>query len=169
MFHPYVLPLIFGGSQERNRRGGTENPAAIIGFAEAIKIARVEMQNNFEFVSKLRKRLIEGIRQIDSTGIEINGIDNTFPYILSITFKSQFYNNDAEAILMYMDINGIAVSNGAACTSGTLKPSHVILAMEKPVEDANGTIRFSFGTQNTPEEIDYTLDVLQKMSKKFKK
>jgi cysteine desulfurase len=164
-----ISPIIFGGSQERNRRGGTENTAAIIGFAEAIKIAKVEMQNNFEFVSKLRKRLIEGIRQIDSTGIEINGIDNTFPYILSITFKSQFYNNDAEAILMYMDINGIAASNGAACTSGTLKPSHVILALEKPVEDANGTIRFSFGTQNTSEEIDYTLDVLQKMSKKFKK
>ena len=164
-----LSPIIFGGSQERNRRGGTENPAAIVGFAEAIKIAKAEMHSNFEIVSNFRKRLIEGIQQIDSTGIEINGIDNTFPFILSITFKSQLYNNDAEAILMYLDINGIAASNGAACTSGTLKPSHVILAMGKPVEDANGTIRFSFGVQNTIKEIDYTLEVLQKMSKKFRK
>lgn len=164
-----LSPIIFGGSQERNRRGGTENPAAIVGFAEAIKIAKSEMQNNFYIASKLRTHFIEGIQKIDSTGIRINGIDNTFPYILSITFKSQFYNNDAESILMYLDINGVAASNGAACTSGTLKPSHVILAMGKPVDDANGTIRFSFGALNTVEEIDYTLEVLLRMSKKFRK
>ncbi|MCX6151670.1 MAG: cysteine desulfurase family protein [Ignavibacteriales bacterium] len=163
-----LSPIIFGGSQERNRRGGTENSAAIVGFAEAVKIARTEMQNNFEAVNKLREHFICGIQQLDSTGIEINGIKNNFPFILSITFKNEFYNNDAEAILMYLDINGIAASNGAACTSGTLKPSHVILAMGKSVEDANGTIRFSFGAQNTFEEVDYAIEVLNYMKNKFR-
>jgi cysteine desulfurase len=164
-----VSPIIFGGSQERNRRGGTENPAAIVGFAEAVKIAKTEMQNNFEIIQKLREHFVKGIQHIDSTGIEINGLQNNFPFILSITFRNEFYNNDAEAMLMYLDINGIAASNGAACTSGTLKPSHVMLAIGKSIEDANGTIRFSFSAQNTIEEIDYTLDILQMMSGKFKK
>jgi cysteine desulfurase len=164
-----LSPIIFGGSQERNRRGGTENAAAIVGFAEAVKIAKAEMENNFELVKKLREYFIKGIMNLDSNGITINGLENNFPYILSITFKKEFYNNDAEAMLMYLDTNGIAASNGAACTSGTLKPSHVILAMGKSVEDANGTIRFSFGVQNTTDQIEYTIEVLSKMNKKFRK
>jgi cysteine desulfurase len=163
-----LSPIIFGGSQERNRRGGTENAAAIIGFAEAVLIARSDMGNNFEVVKNLRQYFIKGIQQIDSVGIQINSLENNFPYILSITFNSEFYNNDAEAMLMYLDINGIAASNGAACTSGTLKPSHVILAMGRSKEDVNGTIRFSFGVQNTIEEIEYTIEILSRMTKKFK-
>ncbi len=164
-----LSPMIFGGSQERNRRGGTENIAAIVGFAEAIRIAKAEMLHNYEEVKKLRKYFVEGIKNIASEGISINGIDNKFPYILSITFKGTFYNNDAEAMLMFLDINGIAASNGAACSSGTLKPSHVILAMGNSVEDANGTIRFSFGLSNTIDEIDYVLNKLYDLHKKFLK
>ena len=103
-----LSPIIFGGSQERNRRGGTENAAAIIGFAEAVRMAKAEMGNNFEAVKKLREYFIKGIQEVDSKGIAINGSENNFPYILSITFKKEFYNNDAEAMLMYLDINGIA-------------------------------------------------------------
>ncbi len=164
-----LQPLIFGGSQERNRRGGTENVAAIIGFAEAVKIANKNLEENFKIVSEIKDHFKNGISNIDSTGIKLNSADSNFPYILSLTFLSDFYKNDAESILMYLDINGIAASNGAACSSGTLKPSHVILSMGRNSDDAQGTIRFSFGAQNTIEEVDYALEVLEKMSRKFKK
>ncbi|HEX2868431.1 MAG TPA: cysteine desulfurase family protein [Ignavibacteriales bacterium] len=164
-----LSPLIFGGSQERNRRGGTENPAAIVGFAEAIKVVSQNMKANFEHVKSLRDLFIEGIRSIDSEGIEINGGNDVLPHVLSFTFKNEFYNSDAEAMLIYLDINGVAASNGAACTSGTLKPSHVILAMGKPLADARGTLRFSFGSQNTSDEVEYTLDILKKIAGKFRR
>ncbi|MFA3781726.1 cysteine desulfurase family protein [Melioribacteraceae bacterium 4301-Me] len=167
-----ISPLIYGGSQERNRRGGTENVAGIIGLGEAINILKnsnAHQNSNYEYVSKLRTRFIEGLRTIDKNGLIINGDENNFPYILSVTFSSEFYNNDSEAMLMYLDINGIAASNGSACTSGTLKPSHVILSSGKSLEDANGTIRFSFGLENTLDEVDYALEIVKKMTEKFKK
>lgn len=164
-----VSPLIFGGFQERNRRGGTENVAGIVGFAEAVRIASVEMDENRNHIGKLKRSMIKGINSIDSTGIFINSPESSSPYILSITFDSRYYNNDAEAMLIYLDINGIAVSNGAACSSGTLKPSHVILGMGKSNADAAGTIRFSFSALNTTDEINYTLEILNKMSIKYRK
>lgn len=164
-----VSPLLFGGSQERNRRGGTENVAAIAGFAEAAKLIHADMDENIRHVSTLRAQLIKGISVIDNVGICINGGSEVAPHVLSVTFKSDYYKNDSEAMLIYLDINGIAASNGSACTSGTLKPSHVILGAGYSVEDAIGTIRFSFGKQNTSEEIDYAIEVVSKMAKKFKK
>jgi len=164
-----LSPLIFGGSQERNRRGGTENVAGIIGFAEAIRIAKDSIQQNTNHVNGLKQRFINGICSIDKKGIILNNGINTSPYILSITLKSDHYKNDSEAMLMFLDINGVAVSNGAACTSGTLKPSHVILSSGYSIEDARGTIRFSFGWQNTTEEVDYSLEVINKLTNKFKK
>ena len=123
----------------------------------------------YDHVTKLQILFINGITSIDQDGIIINSRDYNFPYIVNITFSGKYYNNDPEAMLMYLDLNGVAVSNGAACTSGTLKPSHVILSMGRSVEDAKGTIRFSFGRQNTFEEVYYVLSVLDKMSKKFRK
>lgn len=161
-----LAPMIHGGSQERSRRGGTENVAGIIGAAEAIRIAKTEMRENEEKVSLLKKKMAEGIGSID--GITINSAGGFSPYILSITFDGGTHNNDAEAMLMYLDINGIAASNGAACTSGTLKPSHVILSMGKSEADASGTIRFSFAPTNTIGEIDYAIGVIEKMDKKFR-
>lgn len=164
-----VSPLLFGGSQERNRRGGTENVAAIAGFAEAAKLAQADMDENMKHISTLRAKLIKGISEIDSAGISINGGSEVSPHVLSVTFKSDYYKNDSEAMLIYLDINGIAASNGSACTSGTLKPSHVILGAGYSVEDAIGTIRFSFGKHNMSKEIDYTIEVIEKMAKKFRK
>jgi cysteine desulfurase len=162
-----LSPLIYGGSQERNRRGGTENVPAIVGFAEAIKIANKEMIDNFNHVNKLRDEFVKGLLTIGNKKIIINGDKKILPYILSITFLSEYFKNDAEAMLIYLDINGIAASNGAACTSGTLKPSHVILSAGYSESDTSGTIRFSFGSKNTLEEVYYTLDVLKKMVMKF--
>lgn len=164
-----LSPLLLGGSQERNRRGGTENPAAIIGFAEAIKIASLDMENNYFVVKNLRDHFISGLLQLDNEGIEVNGGEAILPYILSLTLKQSHYNIDAESLLMYLDINGIAASNGAACSSGTLKPSHVIQNMGRSILEVQGTIRFSFGAGNTIEEVDYVLQVLEKMLKKFRK
>ena len=164
-----LSPLLFGGSQERNRRAGTENVAGIVGFAEAIKIAEREMDENYSIVSNIKNYFVENLINQFGDQIEINGSENNSPYILSITFISEFFNNDAEAILMFLDINGISASQGSACTSGTLKPSHVILGMGKSVEDANGTIRFSFSPHNTKQEVDHTIDVLLKMAKNISK
>ncbi|MCF8241603.1 MAG: cysteine desulfurase [Melioribacteraceae bacterium] len=164
-----LSPFIFGGSQERNRRGGTENVAGIIGLAEAVKIAKSEMNDNLKEVIKLRDRFLNGLNKINDDTFEINGAGTSSPYIVSVTFKNEFYKTDAEAMLMFLDINGVAASSGAACTSGTLKPSHVILALNKSVEDASGTLRFSFSPKNTNYEIDYALEVIEKMKNKFRK
>lgn len=163
-----VTPIIYGGSQERNRRGGTENVAAIVGFAEAVRLANEKMDDNFINTSKIRNFIISGLKHIDKDNIKINCEDSPSPYILSFTLSSKAYNNDAEAMLMYLDINGIAASNGAACSSGTLKPSHVILSMGRDIEDAKGTIRLSFGGQNTIAEAEYFLEVFGIMARKFR-
>ena len=164
-----IIPLIFGGSQERNRRGGTENVAGIVGFAEAIRISQTDFSGSYFQIKKIKSFFAEGIKQIFGNTIRINGGEETVPHILNITLLPDFYRIDAESILMFLDINNIAVSNGAACTSGTLKPSHVILNSGYSEEEANGTIRFSFGSQNTQGEIQYALEVLKKMATKFRK
>lgn len=164
-----LSPIIHGGSQERNRRGGTENIIGIIGLTEAVRLAKENMADNFNAVSKIRERFIEGLKSITDNTIIINTGTDFSPFIVSVTFKSEYYNNDPEGMIMYLDINGIAVSNGSACTSGTLKPSHVILSMGKSSEDAAGTLRFSFSPFNTYEEVDYSMEVLKKFISNFRK
>lgn len=164
-----LSPLTVGGSQERNRRAGTENVAGIIGFAEAIKIAKIDMDDNYKIVKKLKDHFVEGLISSFGETVQLNGGDMVSPYILSLTFNSEYYNNDPESMLMFLDINGVSASQGSACTSGTLKPSHVILGIGKSTKDSNGTIRFSFSPQNRVEEIDYTINVLVKLCQKIKK
>ena len=159
----------FGGPQEKNRRGGTENVPGIIGLAEAVKIANNEMDDNLNFISKLRDNFVDGITSIDAGHIFINGGSNVSPYILSITFDGEYYKNDGESMLIFLDINGVAASNGSACSSGALKPSHVMLSSGKTELDAAGTIRFSFNPNNNIEEVEYTLEVLKKMSANFRR
>jgi len=162
-----LSPLLFGGSQERERRAGTENVAGIVGFAEAIKIANEEMDDNYLRVRNIKEYFIKSLLNQFDNKIEINGGENTSPYILSVTFKSEFFDNDSEAMLMFLDINGVSASQGSACNSGILNPSHVILRMGKTINNAKGTMRFSFSPKNTLEEVEYTIDVLDKLSKKF--
>lgn len=164
-----LSPMIFGGSQERNRRGGTEFAAGIIGFAEAIKLAQNNLDDNYKHVKKVRDHFINLLDELSIEGLTINTKEDASPYVLSLTFDSSIYNNDAEAMLMFLDINGIAASNGAACTSGTLKPSHVIMSMGKSKEDASGTIRFSFSQYNTIDEVEYVVDKIAIMAEKFRK
>jgi len=164
-----VSGLIFGGSQERNRRGGTENIAGIIGFAEAVKIRMKEMETDATHVRNLKNTFSKELKNIFADNISFNGGDNSSPYILSVTFDPEKFKNDTEAILMFFDINGIALSAGSACSSGTLKPSRVICAARRNEDEAKSTIRISFGKQNTLKEVDYALEVFRKFEKKFKR
>ena len=136
-----IAPMLLGGSQERNRRGGTENVAGIIGFSEAVNVIRENLDDKFHHVRTLKNKFIEGIRSIDDQGIIINSLENSSPFICSVTLDENYYQNDAEAMLMYLDINGVAASGGAACTSGTLKPSHAVLAIGHSKINASGTFQ----------------------------
>jgi cysteine desulfurase len=161
--------LIVGGGQERNRRAGTENTASIVGFAEAVKIAKENMEDNFEKVSQLKKYLWEGLINCGVEGLTQNGNSESSPYILSLTFDPKIYKNDSETMLMFLDINGIAASSGSACASGTLKTSHVILAAGYSDDYARGTLRLSFSSENTFDELDYTIETMLKLSEQMKK
>lgn len=168
-----VKALIKGGGQERNLRGGTENVAAIVGFGRAVSLASVSLEKNLIHVNSIKQRLTEGIRSIDPEGIRINSSDDrsddTYsPYILSITFCSDHYRIDPESLLMQFDLNGIALSNGSACSSGSVHPSHVLTAMGLSRSDVNGTVRISLGKFNIAEESETFLEKLSVISRKFR-
>ncbi|MCB9247489.1 MAG: aminotransferase class V-fold PLP-dependent enzyme [Ignavibacteriales bacterium] len=128
------------------------------------------MEDNFNKVSSLKTYFTDKLKSnFDDDNILINSKRNSTPYILSFTLNPDFYKSDSQAILMNLDVNGIAASSGSACASGTVKPSHVILASGKSAEYANGTLRFSFNAENTFKEVEYTIDILTRMIEKFKK
>ena len=149
-------PFIWGGHQERSRRGGTENSASIIGLGEACRLAMVEREESRKTIGALRDRLEEQIKaQIPC--IRINGdLENRLCNTSSVSFEFI----EGESILMLLDMNGICASSGSACTTGSLEPSHVLQAMKVPYTAAHGTIRFSLSAANTAEEIDYTVKCL---------
>jgi cysteine desulfurase len=164
-----LSPLLFGGSQERNRRGGTENISGIVGLAKAVKIKKETMDDVLQHVRVLRNTFLSGILNLDDKNVFVNGGADALPHILSLTLSSEYYQNDADSMVMFLDINGLAVSSGSACTSGTIKASHVILASGYKLEDAAGTIRFSFGYQNTLAEVEQALEIMKAFLIKFKK
>ena len=151
-----LLPLIHGGHQERNRRAGTENVAGIAGFGKACEMALQSMEENAERLTKLRDMLHKGI--LDSIDqVTLNGHPTER---LPTTLNLSFDHVDGESLLLSLDMKGIAASSGSACTSGSVEPSHVLLAMGVPMKLALGSVRFSLGTESSKEEIDYLLDVL---------
>ena len=162
-----------GGHQERMKRGGTTNVPGVVGFAEAFRIAARDLDKNFEYVSGLRDHFIDRVLN-EVPFVKLNGPrkQNRLPANADFSFRYI----EGESILFSLDLAGIAVSSGSACSSGSLEPSHVLLAMGLPEGLAHGSIRFSFGKHNTIEEVDYAVDVLKKaverlrdMSPLFKK
>ena len=144
-------PLIYGGHQERSRRGGTENVASIIGLGEACRISAEILDKEYAELSAMRneleRRIIEAIPQV-----RVNGdLENRLPGTSSISFECI----EGESILMLLDMFGICASSGSACTTGSLEPSHVLRAMGIPYSAAHGTIRFSFSRYNTMEDVDF--------------
>ena len=154
-----LSPLIHGGAQERNRRAGTENIPYIIGLGKACEIAQRDFQKRHEHLRGLRDRLQEGIfRTIPH--VELNGHPTKR---LPNTLNMSFFYVEGESLLLNLDLEGIAVSSGSACTSGSLDPSHVLLAMGKSPLLAQSALRFSLGWANTEEEVDYVLEVLPRV------
>jgi len=153
-----LRPDVFmhGGAQERSRRAGTENVASIVGLGKAIEIATENIPEKAEKLSHLRDYLIENIME-KIPYVKLNG-HPTKRLPGNANFSFNFI--EGESLLLMLDLNGIAASSGSACTSGSLDPSHVLLAMGMPHEIAHGSLRLSIGEMNTKEEIDKVIELL---------
>jgi len=156
--------LIYGGEQERGKRGGTNNVAGAVGLGKAIEIATRDLSVNSMKLKKMReyflKRVGEEIEDITVNGHAVQRL----PGLANISF----HYIEGESIMMLLDQDGIAVSTGSACSSGSLEPSHVLAATGLAPEFAQGSIRFSFGKSTTKEEIDYVVESLKKIVKKLR-
>ncbi|WP_440998631.1 cysteine desulfurase family protein [Fodinibius sp. SL11] len=154
------MPWMHGGSQERRRRGGTLNVPGIIGLAKAMELTQREMNDHHKHFTKLRKKLINGLDKKFGDRYQINGdIENGVPHIINISFMDSNGNGiDGEMLILNLDVENICVSNGSACTSGAMEPSHVLTGIGLDDKIANSSIRLSLGKQNTLEEIDYFLE-----------
>jgi len=149
-------PFIRGGHQEKGRRAGTENTIGIIGMAAAIACRKDEMAQEARRLARLKQRLKDFI-QDNIDGVSFNGHpEDCLPGTLNVSFKGA----EGEAVLLYLDMEGIAVSTGSACASGSLEPSYVLLALGMSAEDAHGAIRFSLGRDTTDADIDYVTEKL---------
>lgn len=150
--------IIYGGAQERGKRAGTENTAAAAAMAEALKIACGNLEKNSEYISGLRDRLIEGLSKIPHS--KLNGDrDKRLPGTVNFCFEGI----EGESLLLMLDDKGIQASSGSACTSGSLDPSHVLLALGLPHEVAHGSLRLSISEYNTLEEIEYIIEEVPKV------
>ncbi len=151
-----------GGSQEAGRRAGTEAVPLIIGFGKAVEICSKRMSKDYVHVWRLRERMFHKIGdvfgEIYDALILNSPLDRSIPYILNFSINSSKIEIDAEALIYGLDMRGVAVSNGSACTSGSLKPSHVIMALGRDERTALATVRFSFGRGNTIEDIEYAVE-----------
>lgn len=156
--------IITGGHQERTMRGGTTNVPAIVGLAEALRLAQEEREQNAAYVSSLRDRFISRVLH-EIPYVKLNGHpQKRLPANANFSFRYI----EGESLLFSLDLAGIAVSSGSACSSGSLEPSHVLLAMGLPEGLAHGSIRFSFGKDNTPAQIDYAVDKLKEIVVKLR-
>ena len=152
--------IIEGGAQERGKRAGTENIPGIVGMVAALKEANANIDANAEKVSALRDRLIEGLEKIPHSAL--NG-DRTKRLPGNVSFC--FEGIEGESLLLLLDSKGICASYGSACTSGSLDPSHVLLAIGRPHEVAHGSLRLTLSEENTQEEVDYIIEETTKVVK----
>lgn len=156
--------IIDGGHQERNKRAGTENVAGIVGLGKAIKLAYENLDEKNERIRSLRDYYVEQVKK-RIPYIKINGdIERRLPGNSNISFRFI----EGEGLLLNLDLKGICASSGSACTSGSLDPSHVLLAIGLPHEIAHGSLRISIGKDNTKEEIDYVVDSLVEIVNKLR-
>lgn len=159
-----IDPLIIGGNQEKGKRGGTLNVASIVGFGKAVETTVRDYVVNNKKLKMLRDYFVSRITQ-EIPHINVNGHHvQRLPGIASVSFNMI----EGESLTLLLDMAGIAVSTGSACSSGSLEPSHVLMAIGLPSDVAQGTVRFSFGTNNTKEEIDYVVEQLKKSVSKLR-
>jgi cysteine desulfurase len=150
------LPMQTGGAHERNLRAGTENVALIVGFATALRLAYEEAEESNARIASMRDRLVEGILdripESQLSGHPTLRLPNNASFL--------FRYIEGESILLHLDQAGVAASSGSACTSGSLEPSHVLMAMGFPHEVAHGSLRLTLGKENTDDDVDYVLQIL---------
>ncbi len=159
-----LTPFLHGGQQERRRRATTENVPGIVGFGKAAELAQQEMKEEARRLTRLRDRLISGLlERIDHTylnGHPVNRLPN------NVSINVEFV--EGESMLLNLDLEGICASSGSACTSGSLEPSHVLLAMGCPSERAHGSLRFTLGKWTTDEDIERVLETLPRIVSKLR-
>lgn len=149
----YLEPLVHGGGQEAGKRSGTENVAGMVGLGEAIEYATTNMDKVDAYVKKLRDKLVNGVLQIPYTrltGDPVNRLPGTASFVIECI--------EGESLILLLDMNGICGSTGSACSTGSLDPSHVLMAIGLPHEIAHGSLRLTLGEQNTEEEVDYMIE-----------
>jgi len=149
-----MTPLVRGGAQERNRRAGTENVAGVVGFGVAAALAREDLETEARRVAALRDRLEQRLLAVN--GAHRNGEGPRVPNTTNISFEGL----DAEALLIALDLEGVAVSTGAACAAGGIEPSHVLRAMGLPPERVESSLRLSLGRGTTETDVDHAADVV---------
>ena len=155
---------IIGGEQEKGRRAGTENVAGIVGLGEALELAVTNMSETSARMTRMRDRLIEGI-EATIPEVKLNG-HRTKRLPNNVNFSIKYI--EGESILLMLDMAGIAASSGSACTSGSLDPSHVLLALGLTHEVAHGSVRLTLGDDTTDEDIDYVLETLPKVAHRLR-
>ncbi len=155
-------PWMEGGSQERSRRGGTLNVPGIVGLAKALALTNAEMEENKRHIGSLQSTLISGLKERFGNVVRFNGdIENGLYNIVNCSFAMDEHRAlDGEMLLLNLDIEGICCSNGSACASGAVEPSHVLKALGLDTAIARSSVRFSIGKQNSMDDIHYTLEKL---------
>jgi cysteine desulfurase len=162
-------PLFHGGGQERGKRPGTENVAAAVGFALALEIACSTMQEESSRLSSLRN-VLEAKLQARVPSLIVNGDPaSRLPHILNVSVDSRKLKLEGEMLVANMDLHGIAVTSGSACSSGSIQPSHVLLAMGRDPATARATLRFSFGRSNAEDDIPYVVESFGKVVEQMRK
>lgn len=151
--------LIHGGGQERRRRAGTENIAGIVGLGRAIELATADIEGHNRRIRAMRDRLLKGIMEKIPHAYLNGHPEKRLPGNINISFEFI----EGESMLLWLDDEGICASTGSACTSGSLEPSHVLLATGLPVEISHGSLRLTLGNVNTEADVDFVLDVLPKV------
>lgn len=161
-----LAPRLFGGEQERKRRPGTENVAAIAGFKQAVLIAQEEMMEKQKQYLHFKKLFINQLEAITIHYYQNGSLENSLPHVLNLSFPG----TDVEAMLVNLDLAGIAASSGSACTAGSIDPSHVLVAMHgKDSERIRNSIRFSFGLYNTESQVIHIANEVAKIVKRLTK
>ncbi len=156
--------FVMGGGQEKGRRAGTENTAGIVGLGAAVELSCAHMEENAKRMTALRNRLMEGIER-EIPEVKLNG-HRTERLPNNVNYSIRYI--EGESILLMLDMNGIAASSGSACTSGSLDPSHVLLALGLDHETAHGSVRLTLGDETTQEDIDYVIEVLKKTAERLR-
>ena len=158
-----LKPVIEGGGQERNRRSGTENVAGIVGLGAAAQLARETMEEESQRLKKLSRKLIDGVLQIPETiltGDPVNRLPGTCSFAISAI--------EGESMVLYLDMEGICTSTGSACSTGSLDPSHVLMAIGLSHEVSHGSLRVSLGRFNTEEDVDYIIEKLPQVVERLR-